>query len=98
MGYILSQLAEEDIINIFLSGAERFGTELAERYHARLETTFRFLADNPKAGPIRSEFTPEVRIHPTGSHLIIYRVEIDNEVFVIRVRHAHEDWQTLTLP
>lgn len=98
MGYILSRLAEEDIINIFLSGAERFGTELAEHYHARLEATFRFLADNPKAGPIRSEFTPEVRIHPTGSHLITYRVEIDNEVFVIRVRHAHEDWQTSTLP
>ena len=41
----------------------------------------------------RSEIEPPVRIHPVGSHLVVYQVDAHGDVFVIRVRHAHEDWQ-----
>ncbi|MBU2112654.1 MAG: type II toxin-antitoxin system RelE/ParE family toxin [Gammaproteobacteria bacterium] len=92
MPYALSNKAEEDIIAIFVAGAERFGLIQAQRYHQQLTTTFEFLSDNPQAAPVREELTPSVRLHPVGSHLVIYQLEADNGVFIIRVRHAHEDW------
>ncbi|MDR6984241.1 toxin ParE1/3/4 [Rheinheimera pacifica] len=92
MAYILSHKAEEDIIAIFIAGAEQFGLTQAQRYHQQLTTTFEFLSDNPQAAPVREKLTPSVRLHPVGSHLVIYQLEADNSIFIIRVRHAHEDW------
>ncbi len=96
MGYILSRKAEEDIIGIFITGAEQFGQEQAERYHKQLDRCFPFLADNPLAAYERFGITPPVRIHPVGSHLVIYRVDDNEDTFIIRVRHGHEDWQSNT--
>jgi toxin ParE1/3/4 len=95
MAYSLSQQAEEDIINIYITGAELFGLTQARYYHQQLTTTFQFLADNPHAAPEREEISPPVRMHPVGSHLVIYQAEAD-DIFIIRVRHAHEDWLTTT--
>lgn len=92
MGYVLSRQAEEDIINIFITGAEQFGIAQAKRYHQQLTTTFEFLADNTQAAPLRTEITPAVHLHPVGSHLVIYQLNDDNSIFIIRVRHSHEDW------
>jgi toxin ParE1/3/4 len=96
MSYILSRKAEEDIIDIFLTGVEQFGQKQAEHYHEQLDKCFRFLAENPLAAHERFEITPPVRIHPVGSHLVIYRIEENGELFIIRVRHGHEDWQSNT--
>lgn len=92
MGYRLSRKAEQDVIEVFLQGAERFGLLQAEAYHDLLTNTFSFLADNPQAARLREEIEPPVRIHPVQAHLVIYRVDDDGQVFVVRVRHAHEDW------
>ncbi len=92
MGYHLSRLAEQDLIELFLEGVERFGLVQAETYHDLLANTFKFLADNPKAARLREEIDPPVRIHPVQAHLVVYRVETDGEIFIIRVRHGHEDW------
>lgn len=93
MGYRLSVKAEDDIIDIFRSGIEQFGLYQTERYQERLEQCFRFLADNPLATRERVEITPAVRIHPMEAHLVVYRVDDSGDVFIIRVRHGHEDWQ-----
>lgn len=93
MTYQLSQKAEEDIIQSFLIGAELFGETQAERYHEQLESCFQFLANNPLAAPERHELDPVVRIHPTGSHIVIYQIQDSGDIFIIRVRHKHEDWQ-----
>ena len=66
MGYILSRKAEEDIIDIFLEGAERFGVRHAEHYHQQIEKSFRFLADNPRATRQRPEIIPSVRSIPSN--------------------------------
>ena|SRR5690554_641402 len=93
MGYRLSRKAEEDVISIFLEGVAQFGLHQAEHYHDWLEKSFRFLAENPLAAPERLEITPPIRIHPTGTHLVVYRVDDEGDIFIIRVRHGHEDWQ-----
>jgi toxin ParE1/3/4 len=92
MAYTLSRKAEEDIVAIFLDGAGQFGLRQAERYHVLLEKTFQFLADNPLAARERLELTPPVRIHPIESHIVLYTIDESGDVFIIRVRHGHEDW------
>jgi len=89
--YRLSKEAEQDILGIFLHTAEEFGIQQAEHYHDQLEACFEFLADNPSAGPLRTEINPPVRIHPIGAHIVVY-TEDEKGVLIIRVRHQHESW------
>ncbi|MCH8537040.1 MAG: type II toxin-antitoxin system RelE/ParE family toxin [Alkalimonas sp.] len=92
MPYRLSELAEQDLIDIFLYGAKTFGVKEARRYHQQFTRTFEFLAEHPKAAPLRQEINPPVRIHPIGQHLVIYQQVADHCIFIIRIRHGHEDW------
>ena len=92
MAYKLSVKAEEDIINIYREGVLLFGTEQAEKYHLEMECVFEFLANTPQAARERTEITPPVRIHPYNSHMIVYLIDNSDSIFILRVRHAREDW------
>jgi toxin ParE1/3/4 len=93
MGYSLSRKAEEDILGIYFDGIQHFGLMQADRYHRQLEEVFEFLAENPRVARERTEITPPVRIHPFRAHLVVYLVDESEQVFIVRVRHGHEDWQ-----
>ena len=95
MGYRFSNPARQDIIDIFLRGAEIFGDAQADRYLAGLHDGFAFLADSPKAARERTEFKRPVRVHPYKAHLVIYRIDGD-DILILRLRHGHEDWQAST--
>lgn len=92
MSYRFSGKAEDDIISVYLDGVRDFGVAQAERYHKELEQVFGILAGNPYLARMRGELTPPVRIHPHGSHLIVYHVEDNEDVLILRIRHAREDW------
>ncbi|WP_316859228.1 type II toxin-antitoxin system RelE/ParE family toxin [uncultured Cohaesibacter sp.] len=92
MGYRLTLKAEEDIIGIAQAGLLRFGEDQARRYHGELYEVFDLLAANPRMARERFEITPPVRIHPFKAHLIVYVIEDNGDVLVVRVRHGHEDW------
>ena len=92
MTYRLSQKASDDIIGIYFQGFSLFGADQADQYHYELETVFELLANNPKMARERDEITPPVRIHPHKAHLIIYIIDENNDILILRVRHAHEDW------
>lgn len=91
MSFELSVEAEEDIIAIAEQGARMFGLDQAKRYHDELFALFDLIA-NPSIARERNEIEPPVRIHPFKAHLIVYRVENDEKIFVVRIRHGHEDW------
>ncbi|WP_371933588.1 type II toxin-antitoxin system RelE/ParE family toxin [Oceanicaulis sp. MMSF_3324] len=93
MGYRLSQAAENDLIDIYARGLSLFGDEQAERYFQTLTGALEFLADHPFSARERLEISPPVRCHPHGRHIIIYLVEEDEQVFILRVRHVREDWK-----
>ena len=93
MSYRLSQKAQAEIIDIYLYGIERYNEQQADTYHASLSATFDILAQNPEIARERTELNPPVRVHPHGSHLIIYQVENNRDIFIISIRHAREDWQ-----
>ncbi len=92
MTYKLTNKAEDDIITIYLQGVQEFGVTQAEAYHADLEKVFALIADTPFIARERLELSPPIRIHPHASHLILYHIENDGTVLIIRVRNSREDW------
>lgn len=82
--------AESDLADIWTHGAATWGESQAERYVDGLFALFDLLAEYPEMAREREEFTPPVRIHPSGSHLVIYRRE-GQGVEIIRILRAHRD-------
>ena len=89
-GWFIRPAAEADLSSIWRHGAAVWGVEQAERYADGLFAVFDLLADYPEIARDRVEFTPPVRIHPSGSHLVIYRRE-GQGVEIIRILHAHQN-------
>lgn len=93
MAYRLTRKAAEDIIAIYQDGIRLFGAVQAEKYHSAMEKAFQLLSENPELAREREEITPPVRVHPHGTHLIVYIVERNGDILIVRVRHGREDWQ-----
>ena len=89
-GWVIRPAAEADLTVIWLHGAATWGVEQAERYSDSLFAVFDLLADFPELARERAEFMPPVRIHPSGSHLVIYRSE-GQGIEIIRVLHVHQN-------
>lgn len=92
MGFRLSVAAEEDIIGIAEQGVRLFGFMQAGRYHDDLFALFDLIAANPRMARERLELSPPMRIHPFKAHLVVYKIEDDGDILIVRVRHGHEDW------
>lgn len=92
MRFSLSVEAEEDIIAITEQGIRMFGSLQAMRYHDDMFAVLELVTANPRMAREREEISPPVRIHPFKAHLIVYRIEENGTIFVIRIRHGHEDW------
>ena len=89
-GWVIRPAAEADLSAIWRHGAAVWGVEQAERYADGLFAVFDLLAEIPEIARERKEFTPPVRIHSSGSHLVIYRRE-GQGVEIIRLLHAHQN-------
>lgn len=62
----------------------------ADRWLDTLEERIGLLADNPLMGPARPDIARELRYHPVGNHLLLYRV-IQGGVEIVRVVHGARD-------
>lgn len=62
------------------------------RYHDDLFAVLELVAANPRMAREPEEISPPVGIHPIKAHLIVYRIEENGTIFVIPIRHGHEDW------
>jgi len=97
VAFTLSSKAEDDLIEIYIEGASLFGEHQADLYHRKIGAMIDLLSENPRIARERLEISPSVRIHPFHSHLIVYIVDDNNDVFIIRICHGHEDWQSNSL-
>lgn len=88
--WVIRPAAEADLAVIWQHGATVWGMDQAERYADALFALFDLLAAFPEMAPERTEFTPHIRIHPTGSHLVVYRA-VEAGVEIIRILHAHQN-------
>lgn len=89
-GWVLRPAAEADLSEIWFHGAESWGVEQADRYADGLFALFDLLADFPEMSRERGEFTPPVRIHPSGEHLVIYRTDGQGGE-IIRILQAQQN-------
>ena len=62
----------------------------ADRWIDTLEEKIGLLADNPLMGPARPDIARELRYHPVGNHLLLYRV-IQGGIEIVRVVHGARD-------
>lgn len=90
MTYRLTAEAESDLLEIYLYGFQNFGESQAEAYFAELESCFEILSKEPLISRERTEFTPPVRIHHHGRHLVVYGIQADL-LLIIRVLHDSMD-------
>ena len=89
-GWSIRPAAEADLSRIWRYGPEMWGVEQANRYADGLFALFDLLASFPEVARERDEFSPPVRIHPSGAHLVIYRQD-GQGVEIIRILHAHQN-------
>ena len=89
--YKISELAEEDLLAIFLSGMENFGIKRAKQYYLAIEDVFNQLANFPDMGKSRDELFPGTLSFSAGSHIVFYR-KTTNQIQVARVLHKRMDY------
>lgn len=90
----LTPAAEADLEEIWHYTATKWGDTQADRYIDGLAETFDMIASMPGIARERDEFTPPVRIHPSGRHVVVYHVE-SGMVLVIRVLAMRQNWMGL---
>jgi toxin ParE1/3/4 len=88
--YALSQVAEEDLGQIYDYTEQEFGVDRAIQYLVEMEKVFYQLRDNPLLGRERKDIRDGLRSIPYGSHIIFYRI-VDTQIRVVRVLHASRD-------
>jgi toxin ParE1/3/4 len=92
--YRLTVRARTDLEDIWRYTAQTWSANQAERYCTALERIFGVLLAMPEIARERDEFSPPVRIHVSGRHVIVYRVETDY-LSIIRILGARQDWREL---
>ena len=88
--YVLSELAQQDIISIRDYTMDTWGQEQVSKYLSQLEQRLEWLAENSKAGREREDVREGYRSYPEGSHAIFYRI-MENGIEVIGLIHQSED-------
>ena len=92
--YELTPQALTDLDDIWRYTAETWSVDQADTYIDGLANVFGLLVSMPEMAPERHEFTPPVRIHPHGSHLIIYIVR-EAAVVIVRVLGGGQNWKAV---
>ena len=88
--YLLSEIADLDLEDIFDYTNHKFGFEQAEKYLTEIEDIFHHLLINPESGRTRNEIKEGLYSFPTDNHIIFYRI-LDDHIRIVRVLHGSRD-------
>lgn len=89
----ITPLAERDLEDIWFFIAQD-DPAAADRLIDLLEEKYLLLASNPQMGPARPDIAKELRYHPVGNYLLLYRV-IAGGIELVRVVHGARDLLSL---
>ena len=88
--YILSEIADKDLEDIFDYTFDEFGFDQAEKYLLEIEEIFQNLIINPQIGKKRDDIKQGLYSFPKDNHIIFYRI-LDNHIRIVRVLHGSRD-------
>lgn len=88
--YILSEIADEDLVNIFDYTMDEFGFDQAEKYLFEIDDIFQNLIINPQLGKTRNEIKQGLHSFPKDNHVIFYRISEDH-IRIVRILHGSRD-------
>lgn len=88
--YVLSEIADKDLEDIFDYTENKFGFEQAEKYFLEIEEIFQNLIIDPQSGKNRKEIKQGLYSFPKDNHIIFYRI-LDNHIKIVRVLHGSRD-------
>ena len=84
--FLVRQAADDDLLDIFVYGCEKFGIDTAEAYIYALEAGFQRLTEHPKLGRSIDQTMAGIRALPVVSHVIYYQVT-GSAIDIIRILH-----------
>jgi plasmid stabilization system protein ParE len=90
LSIVLTNLAKEDLIGIWLYGEMNWGAVSADQYLDSLDEFLETLINSPARFALRRDFKPPVKIATFKSHLVIF-LESNRHIQVIRVLHQSMD-------
>jgi plasmid stabilization system protein ParE len=65
----------------------------AQQWLERIRRSLGRIADFPQLGTARREVDPELRMLPSGKHVILYRIDKARDaVVIVRVLRGERDW------
>jgi toxin ParE1/3/4 len=82
--------ADDDLVSIWLYGANEWSPERADEYLFEIESICDRLLDDLELGRPRDELIVGVRSIVIRSHVVFYR-ESKSEIEIVRVLHQRED-------
>lgn len=82
-------LAAKDLEEIWFFVAQD-DPAAADRLLDTFDERIGLLADNPHMGPTRPDIAKDLRHHPVGNYLLLYRI-IDGGIELVRVVHGARD-------
>jgi toxin ParE1/3/4 len=86
----LSDLAKDDLTEIWATIAEARDEQTAERMTRAILRKCRSHAQFPESGRLRENISPGVRSFPVRPYVVFYRVD-ENTIMVLRVLHGKRD-------
>ncbi|MDQ7018759.1 MAG: type II toxin-antitoxin system RelE/ParE family toxin [Robiginitomaculum sp.] len=90
--YSLTKQADHDISDLYAYTITAFGEGQADKYYDGLINQIELIAAHPEIYRQLDRFSPAVRICPYEAHIIIYRVEENGVIEIVRVRTARSNW------
>ena len=88
--FSLTKLGENDLLEIGLYTLENHGAAQKQKYLAKLDARFQWLANNPRLGSPRDEIKAGYKSWNEGGHAIFYRVTGGN-IEIIGIPHQSMD-------
>ncbi len=90
--YVLSGLAEQDLIEINDYGLYEFGFYAAEKYKTGIVKTLKMLVSYPQMGKLDERHSP-LHVFSFKNHQIYYAIE-KTHIYIIRILHSRRNPRT----
>ena len=87
----LSFRARADLVHIFDYGRKEFGELIASNYLRKIQHILSLIEHQPQMAPLHPELGEAMRLHPVGSHVVVYEIE-DQQIVVIRILRGEQNW------